>query len=271
MHWRHESSAARSDGGCDITNYFEPDWVAPRYAAARPEIHAAVADYVRRHVDSKTLGGPVLDVGCGTGLSTRPFQTLAGHVVGVDPSASMLAEASRIGGPHYVRGLAEALPFGDAAFSLVTIGCAYHWCEPAAFLDEAIRVLTPTGILVLYDNFFYADKPRASAVFDWLTAEYWGRLPKAPRNPLPEVGSFDDVRFEVMASGFLESWIEMTRELLVLYLTTQSGVVAAVQSGQYSLPEIESHLRRGLAGLVSEEGQAFRFGGPVWVLKVTPG
>ena len=123
-------------------------------------------------------GSCILDVGCGTGLSTRPLASLAELAVGVDPSPGMLREARRGGGPSYVRGVAEALPFSSAAFDLVTIGCAYHWCQPEAFLSAAHRVLRPDGHLVIYDNFFFGQSPRSAALLDWLSSEHWARLPR---------------------------------------------------------------------------------------------
>ena len=58
-------------------NYFEPDWVARRYATARPDIHSNVAGYIRDVLTPASLLDAALDVGCGTGLSTRPLTTLA--------------------------------------------------------------------------------------------------------------------------------------------------------------------------------------------------
>lgn len=250
-----------------IPNFFEPEWVAPRYASARPDVHSAVVKYLQRVLGSAKALGPALDVGFGTGLSTRPLHALTHFVVGLDLSHSMLDEAVGAGGAWYVRARAEALPFPDSSFSLLTIGCAYHWCEPDAFLGEAIRVLSPNSHLAIYDNFFFADRPRSTAVFDGLSSEYWAHLPRTPRNPLPEIGSFDDSRFELVASCFLESWVPMTWELLMRYLSTQSGAVAAVESQQRSLSRIESLLLSGLERLVPEGGQEFHFGGPIWVVR----
>jgi hypothetical protein len=156
---------------------------------------------------------------------------------------------------------------GIASVDLVTIGCAYHWCDPDAFLADTLRVLSRKGHLAIYDNFFFGDSPRSTALFDWLSSEYWPGLPRAPRNPLPEIGAFEDPRFELVDSRFLEAWVPMSRELLVLYLTTQSGAVAAVESGERSLSDIESHLLSNVSRLVSDESREFRFGGPIWVVR----
>jgi len=89
--------------------------------------------------------GRGLEVGVGTGRFAAPL----GVEVGVDPSEAMLARA-RERGVDAVRGVAEALPFRDAAFEtalLVTTICFVD--DVAQTLREADRVLSPTGRLVL--------------------------------------------------------------------------------------------------------------------------
>jgi SAM-dependent methyltransferase len=98
-------------------------------------------------------GDTVLDVACGPGNTTR---TLVGEVgadglvVGLDSSATMLAQAVRetsVTDPvGYVRGDAAELPFGDDAFDAVSCyGALYLMDDPFASLRELIRVLKPGG------------------------------------------------------------------------------------------------------------------------------
>jgi SAM-dependent methyltransferase len=250
-----------------MPNYFDPEWVARRYAATRPDVHSEVVTYLRDLLALQTPLSAALDVGCGTGLSTRPLCAIAERVVGLDPAPFMLQEARRAGGASYIRGNAEDLPFGRDRFDLLSIGCAYHWCETEAFLGEALRVIQASGHLVIYDNCYFADSPHSSALLDWLSSEYWPRLPHTPRNPLPEPGAFDHESFELVEGAFIETWVRMSRQELLVYLTTQSGAVAAVESGEQALEGIESLLFSGLSSLMPEEGGEFRFGGPVWVVR----
>lgn len=82
-----------------------------------------------------------LDVACGTGFLT---QHLRGEVVGLDQSASMLAEA-RARLPHVtlLQGDALSLPFPDRSFDRVFTSFFYCHLEEAGrrgFLAEARRV-----------------------------------------------------------------------------------------------------------------------------------
>jgi len=175
--------------------------------------------------------------------------------------------ARRAGGASYARGIAEALPFADARLAFVSIGCAYHWCETEAFLGEAARALEPRGHLLIYDSFFLGESPRSSTLLDWLTREHWNRLPRTPRSPLPVLGEFFHPCFELVESHFLDAWVPMSRRTLLTYLTTQSGAVAAIESGERSLEEMESFLASGLSDLVPEDDAEFRFGSPLWLLR----
>ena len=107
-------------------------------------------------------GEAVLDVGCGTGslaiLAARRVGT-RGSVVGVDPSPEMVARATgkarRAGVDATFRtGIAQALPFEDARFDVVTCTLVLHQL-PAEALHGAFaefrRVLKPGGRLLLVD------------------------------------------------------------------------------------------------------------------------
>jgi demethylmenaquinone methyltransferase / 2-methoxy-6-polyprenyl-1,4-benzoquinol methylase len=98
-------------------------------------------------------GAAVLDVGYGTGLLARQALGLIGpegRLVGVDPSAGMLAQ-SDLPGVELLDGTAEALPVADASFDFVTMGYALrHVGDVGAAFREFHRVLKPGGsVLVL--------------------------------------------------------------------------------------------------------------------------
>lgn len=101
-------------------------------------------------------GMRMLDVATGTGLLAREAMGILGAdgtLVGLDPSAGMLAEWRRCLGPDpaLLRGQAEALPIADAAFDFVSLGYALrHMSDVGVALAEFFRVLRPGGrVLVL--------------------------------------------------------------------------------------------------------------------------
>ncbi len=100
-------------------------------------------------------GARVLDVACGTGVLAEVATRLAGpegRVVGLDPSRGMLVQASRRPIRYLTQGIAEALPFADGSFDLVTMGYALrHVADLEATFSEYRRVLAPGGRLLILE------------------------------------------------------------------------------------------------------------------------
>ena len=103
------------------------------------------------------LEGDVVEIGSGTGASL-PHYERAARVVAVEPDESM---ASRLPAKiveasvpvEVVRGRAEELPFPDESFDAAVF--AFVLCsveDPARVLEEARRVLKPSGKLVLLEH-----------------------------------------------------------------------------------------------------------------------
>lgn len=83
-----------------------------------------------------TCADLVLDLGCGSGLSSATFESLGKHrVVGCDLSIAMLAHARRSGSAFdFVQAdISRPLPFRDAAFSAaLSVSTVQHLLQPAA-------------------------------------------------------------------------------------------------------------------------------------------
>jgi demethylmenaquinone methyltransferase/2-methoxy-6-polyprenyl-1,4-benzoquinol methylase len=109
--------------------------------------------WYRRHALLRAGLAPgmrVLDVATGTGLVAREALAIAGPqgcVLGLDPSAGMLAEAHRQLPMTLVRGRGEKLPLRDATFDFVSMGFALrHVTDLDALFAEFRRVLKPGGV-----------------------------------------------------------------------------------------------------------------------------
>ena len=93
-------------------------------------------------------GMRVLDVATGTGLVAREALRIigpTGTLVGLDPSAGMLAQAAGLKVP-LVRGFGERLPFGTATFDFASMGFALrHVSDLEGLFREMHRVLKPGG------------------------------------------------------------------------------------------------------------------------------
>lgn len=129
-----------------------------RYAASEVHRHGASLPVLLEYA-APTPEDRALDVATGTGNTAHALAPFVAEVVGLDLAEEMLAHARQRSGAdgqtnaHFVVGSAEALPFPDGSFTLVTSRHApHHFLHLDRFLAEAFRVLTPGGRLVIADQ-----------------------------------------------------------------------------------------------------------------------
>jgi ubiquinone/menaquinone biosynthesis C-methylase UbiE len=100
-----------------------------------------------------------LDIATGAGHVALAFAPTVAHVVASDLTPQMLGVARGLAHERGILNLslaelrAEALPFADATFDLVTCRIApHHFDDVGRFVKEAFRVLRPGGVFGLVDN-----------------------------------------------------------------------------------------------------------------------
>jgi len=123
------------------------------YDAARPQPPEAVCGMLANLL-GRRRPRVVVDVGCGTGLSTRIWAGRAGKVIGVDPSADMLAEARRKTpqrNVEYRQGLSFQTGLADACADIVTCVQCLHWMPPRPTFAEIARIVRPGGVFAAID------------------------------------------------------------------------------------------------------------------------
>lgn len=118
----------------------------------------------------------VVDVGCGTGLSSFLWLNHAERIIGVEPSDDMRAVAIakweallKPEALQFVKGLSHELELPTASADIVTCSQSFHWMEPQSTLREFARVLRPGGVFAAYD----CDWP---PVVDWEIEQQYLKL-----------------------------------------------------------------------------------------------
>lgn len=156
------------------------DRAAAQYGAARPGYPDALLDAVEELAGRPLRGARALDVGAGTGISTRRLRDRGAAVVAVEPGPGMAAELRRtLPDVPLVRGDGNRLPFAAGSADLITYAQSWHWTDSARAAPEAMRVLRPGGALALWWNVADPD-------VDWI-AEQGGRLLSFFAAELPEL------------------------------------------------------------------------------------
>ena len=119
--------------------------MSEEYNSARRGYPQEVFEYLRSLIKKDK---PVtLDIGCGTGISTRQLKQYEFEVIGADKDSAMIdvAKKQTIDIP-YVIAPADELPFGANKFDLVAAFTAFHWFNNEESLLEIKRVLKEDGI-----------------------------------------------------------------------------------------------------------------------------
>jgi SAM-dependent methyltransferase len=222
-----------------VSNHFAVPGVARRYATGRPYIHDVVAQAIFQHTGAI---GRALDVGAGTGLSTRALLRGAEQIIGIDPSVEMLDAAFRNPRVRYVAGTGECLPLSSSCIDLVTVSAAYHWCRHDALFGELERVVRPGGWIAIYDVELVGIL-EAPSLIGWLRNDYWAQLPRCSH-----FGAFDPATgphppFVMIAATTTSVDVPMTIDESVSFVLSQASSINAVATGARSLETLEQRLR----------------------------
>lgn len=112
----------------------------------------------------------LLDVACGGGIVVCAFAPHVRHATGIDVTPAMLERAralaaeQRLANVTWQEGAVERLPYPDGAFTIVVTRFAmHHFLDPAAVLQEMVRVCAPGGRIVVVDTYTSADPAKATA------------------------------------------------------------------------------------------------------------
>ncbi len=131
---------------------------AAEYVASAAHAGGEDLDAVVRLADASPQW-VALDVATGGGHTAIAIAPLVAGMVALDLTPEMLEAARGFAGERgaagieFVLGDAEALPFPDESFDLVTCRiAAHHFPDIQKFADEVARVLRPGGRFVLQDQ-----------------------------------------------------------------------------------------------------------------------
>lgn len=249
-------------------NYFTLQTAAERYAKGRPHFHCFVIEKIKNFLALKQNLSFVLDVGCGTGLSSAALKTISERIVGIDLSFEMLKQAEKTHGIEYFQASAENLPFDEAKFDLITISQAIHWINKQKFFAEADRVLKRDSIIIAYDNYFQGQMLGNPAFNDWYKAEFLKNYPVPPRGRRAfDETSENPLDFVLESEEFNENTLEFSASELVNYLVTVTNVIARVENGAQPIREVYDWLSKGIEPFFDDSRKRFAFINPIWYLR----
>jgi ubiquinone/menaquinone biosynthesis C-methylase UbiE len=154
------------------------DGLADVYDRCRPDYPAAAIEHILNRC-GLVPGNLLIDIGCGTGISSRQMASAAFRVIGIEPNPQMRASAESAGSPgnpiEYRDGRAAATGLPDSSGDAVLAAQALHWFANEVALKEFYRILKASGWLALMWNEQDRNDP--------FTVEYMRALVRHSPNP----------------------------------------------------------------------------------------
>lgn len=176
MQATHDADGGKRDTGFE-GNIARFTGFSAHYDEVRPSPPPALAPLLCR---TATVQRPrlVVDLGSGTGLSTRYWAGKADAVIGVEPSDSMRNQAVQVSLPGvcYRKGFSHDTGLPEGIADLVTCAQSLHWMDPEGTFREAARLLRAGGVFAAFDY----DWPPATGV--WQVDQAYERCMKTARD-----------------------------------------------------------------------------------------
>jgi SAM-dependent methyltransferase len=252
-------------GGCWVEamrqsqSIYDSTRLAAKYAFDRPPVHPHLIRVMAKHILLNGRAGRALDVGCGAGLSTAALGPLAEITVGIEPEQVMLAHSHAVA-PHalFLVSQAERLPFRAGVFDLITAAGSVNYADLGCFLPEAARVLTPCGVLVIYD-FSAGRRLRGSdRLEEWYLA-FERRYPSPPGYAL-DVKGLPYGRSGLRLDRYEELGVavQMNLDSYLAYIMSESGVESAIVQGM-SEREVRDWCEDTLSAVFGNESREVLF------------
>ncbi|MGL4106975.1 class I SAM-dependent methyltransferase [Clostridium sp. LP20] len=123
------------------------------YDSARPKCPEKVQWIILKYLEKTP--SLVVDLGCGTGLSTRVWSEVANKVIGIEPSADMIKIAREkslnLDNVEFLSGFSDNTGLEDNSADIITCSQSFHWMNPETTLNEVSRILKKGGIFAVYD------------------------------------------------------------------------------------------------------------------------
>lgn len=123
---------------------------AQLYEKSRPAVPASACDMVMNYLEHKPE--QIVDLGCGTGLSTMAWIGKCDNIIGIDPNDEMLSIAKQKSNKiSFIKAYSDSTTLSNNSTDIVICSQSFHWMNPADTLKEVNRILKSNGVFATID------------------------------------------------------------------------------------------------------------------------
>lgn len=249
---------------------FDYKRIAEGYAKDRPFLHSKVMELVKRKMLLTQNYKNGIDIGCGAGLSTKALRMICDNVTGTDISPEMVMVASALyqGERFWFKTCqAEEIQAEIGSVDIVTAAGVINWVDEKNFLPHIYDILTPKGLLLIYD-FWITDKMEHNEAYTkWWHEEYLSNFPKPKRKENKWTNTdINQYGFKIFSQEEYTIPYEMDKDYFIRFMLLQSNVIAQVEEKGRNIEEVRAWFYTTLSTFWGEGAQKMIFQGYNWYI-----
>ena len=247
----------------------------------RPFLHKQVIAQFQNDIDKQQFAFG-LDIGCGSGLSTKALRSVCANVIGTDISPEMINVAREVCGQDeniaFLVSSAEDLTMSDlpisnpaiknARIDIVTAAGAIQWIDKDIFLSNMHQLMNEDGYLLIYDFAISDTMLENPAYTDWWHDQYLMEFPRPYRNESIWKNE-DTAPYGFCMLHQLDLKMEHPFDLpsFIEFMMIQSNVNAKIENGERKEQDVYQWFQKTLSPIFHDQTQHFIFKGYSWYLK----
>ncbi len=199
------------------------------YASARPQYPEALFDWISSQCSHHTLAW---DCATGNGQAAQSLAKRFDTVQATDLSAEQIKHCIPASNISYRACPAEATPFDNRTFDLITVAQALHWFDFKRFWDEVRRVAKPGAFFCAWGyGLFEGDAALDNTLGDWVKARldcFWAEGNRIIMRGYPS----EDIKFpfERISAPDFKIEVSWSIEQVISFVETWSAYKIAIEN-----------------------------------------
>jgi ubiquinone/menaquinone biosynthesis C-methylase UbiE len=137
--------------GTEAEDYAQSNWMARNQrSTSETTMQLLISDQMGGDLESEPEESLVLDIGCGTGYSSKRFAEEGFHVIGIDRSRDMLQKMSDISRYNIIEADMRAIPLRSTLFDIVFSISAFNFASDGAHDSTEARMKINSALKELH-------------------------------------------------------------------------------------------------------------------------